>query len=114
VSRASISRVARRTPAAMAELLGSFGGARLQLYGLRGVSRARSAAEGLARACAGVARRHGLDLDAVGARPRGPAILVANHVSWLEPVAIGALVPCVPIANRDAALSRRRPALRTA
>lgn len=101
MSRVALSRVARRTPAAVADLLGSIGGARLQLYGLRGVSRARSAAEGLARACEGVARRHGLDLDAIGPRPSGPAILVANHVSWLDPVAIGALVPCVPIAKAE-------------
>ncbi len=103
MSRASISRVARRTPAAVAELLGSIGGARLQLYGLRGVSRARSAAEGLSIAMQGVARRHGLELDVVGARPRGPCILVANHVSWLDPVAIGALLPCAPIAMAEVA-----------
>jgi lyso-ornithine lipid O-acyltransferase len=52
-----------------------------------------------------VARRmltlHGLELDAEGPLPLGPALLTANHVSWLDPLVVASLVPCSPISKAD-------------
>jgi 1-acyl-sn-glycerol-3-phosphate acyltransferase len=44
---------------------------------------------------------HGIELDASGPLPLGPAILAANHVSWLDPLVIASLLPCVPISKAD-------------
>lgn len=54
-----------------------------------------------------VARRalelHGIALEATGPVPLGPALLVSNHVSWLDPLVVASLVPCVPISKLDLA-----------
>jgi 1-acyl-sn-glycerol-3-phosphate acyltransferase len=55
------------------------------------------------RGMAGVAASQGLDIRIRGALPAGPAILVANHVSYLDPVVIGALTPCAAIAKGEVA-----------
>lgn len=44
---------------------------------------------------------HGIELDACGPLPLGPAILAANHVSWLDPLVVASLLPCVPISKAD-------------
>ncbi len=44
---------------------------------------------------------HGIELDTLGPFPLGPAILAANHVSWLDPLVIASLLPCVPISKAD-------------
>lgn len=46
----------------------------------------------------------GLRLDVHGARPsQGPGLIVANHISWIDIIAIGSLVPCHFIAKSDVA-----------
>ncbi len=44
---------------------------------------------------------HGVAIDAQGPIPLGPAVLVANHVSWLDPLVVASLVPCAPISKAD-------------
>lgn len=53
------------------------------------------------RGMAGVAASQGLEIRVHGALPVGPAILVANHVSYLDPVVLGALAPVAPIAKGE-------------
>ncbi len=45
----------------------------------------------------------GIEVDVSGARPSGPALLVANHLSYLDPILIAAEVECVPISKSDLA-----------
>lgn len=63
----------------------------------------RAAAHRLARALHAIARAHDLDVRVQGELPRGPALIVANHVSYLDPIAILPLVPAIPIAKGDVA-----------
>ncbi len=46
-------------------------------------------------------RVHGVDLRCSGPTPRPPAILVANHISYLDPLVIAAVVPCIAIAKGE-------------
>jgi 1-acyl-sn-glycerol-3-phosphate acyltransferase len=46
-------------------------------------------------------RLHGIDLDAGGPLPLGPALLASNHVSWLDPLVVASVLPCVPISKLD-------------
>ncbi len=50
-----------------------------------------------------VLRLHGLELEVSGPIPRGPALLVANHLSYLDPIVLAALVDAVPISKADVA-----------
>jgi lyso-ornithine lipid O-acyltransferase len=44
---------------------------------------------------------HGIDLRVEGDRPRGPALLVANHIGYFDPIVIGALAKCVSVAKEE-------------
>jgi 1-acyl-sn-glycerol-3-phosphate acyltransferase len=44
---------------------------------------------------------HGITCAASGAPVPAGAILVANHVSWLDPLVVAAHVPCVPVSKVD-------------
>jgi 1-acyl-sn-glycerol-3-phosphate acyltransferase len=46
---------------------------------------------------------HGIEVRAGGDVPRSPAILVANHVSYLDPLAIMSVIPSVAIAKHEVA-----------
>lgn len=43
----------------------------------------------------------GLNIDVTGHVPRGPAVLVANHVGYLDPMVLCSTLPAVPIAKRE-------------
>lgn len=57
----------------------------------------------LGRASRKVMRIHGIELEVSGPVPRGPALLVANHLSYLDPLVLAALVDAVPISKADVA-----------
>lgn len=44
---------------------------------------------------------HGVGVRATGPIPRRPCLLVANHVGYLDPLAIGSVVPCVTITKHE-------------
>jgi 1-acyl-sn-glycerol-3-phosphate acyltransferase len=48
-------------------------------------------------------RTHGFDVRCRGRLPGGPVVIVANHLSWVDPLALASLGPCVPIAKGEIA-----------
>ena len=83
---------------------------RFMVTALDAIGRARMAREdrpGRARrlhaACAEIATIHDLQLGVRGRFPTGPAVIVSNHVSYLDAIAIAAAVPCAPIAKSEVA-----------
>jgi 1-acyl-sn-glycerol-3-phosphate acyltransferase len=44
---------------------------------------------------------HGVEVRHSGPAPRPPAILVTNHVSYLDPLVIAAVAPCIAIAKGE-------------
>jgi len=63
----------------------------------------RAAAHRLAGALGAIARAHDLDVRVCGDVPRGPALIVANHVSYLDPIAILPVCPAIPVAKGEVA-----------
>jgi 1-acyl-sn-glycerol-3-phosphate acyltransferase len=61
----------------------------------------REAAHRLAGAVGTMARSHELVVETRGEIPRGPALIVANHVSYLDPIAILPHCPAMPIAKGE-------------
>jgi 1-acyl-sn-glycerol-3-phosphate acyltransferase len=55
----------------------------------------------LSRAFASLAGAHGLSIAVAGEPPRRPCVLVANHLSYLDPIALLALVPAHPICKGE-------------
>jgi 1-acyl-sn-glycerol-3-phosphate acyltransferase len=64
-----------------------------------GLMRARAAV--LGRASRKVMRIHGIELQVAGPIPQGPAIIASNHLSYLDPLVLAALVDAVPISKAD-------------
>jgi 1-acyl-sn-glycerol-3-phosphate acyltransferase len=60
---------------------------------------------GLARRAMRTARTilhvHGVDVRAVGREPHGPCVLVVNHLSYLDPLVVCSLLPCIAIAKGE-------------
>jgi 1-acyl-sn-glycerol-3-phosphate acyltransferase len=97
-SAAGLARATARVAAtaAIAAVTAARAG-RLAHEGARARDRARTLRDG----CRAVMRTHGLALEVDGALPRGPFLLAANHVSWLDPLVIASQVPCAPISKAD-------------
>jgi 1-acyl-sn-glycerol-3-phosphate acyltransferase len=55
----------------------------------------------LHEACVELADAHRLAIAVEGSWPEGPAVLAANHLSYLDPVVIGACLPLAPIAKAE-------------
>jgi lyso-ornithine lipid O-acyltransferase len=46
-------------------------------------------------------RVHGIEVEERGSRPAGPALIVSNHVSYLDPLVVMAASPSLPIAKDE-------------
>jgi 1-acyl-sn-glycerol-3-phosphate acyltransferase len=44
---------------------------------------------------------HGFRIEVTGRIPAGPSVLVANHVSYLDPLVVMGLLPCLPLAKSE-------------
>ena len=61
----------------------------------------RAAALALAGALGAIARAHDLVVTVRGEVPRSGALVVANHVSYLDPIALLPCCPAIPIAKHE-------------
>jgi 1-acyl-sn-glycerol-3-phosphate acyltransferase len=84
--------------------------ARFAVATLDAIGRARMTKPDLAQraqrlhaTCAEIATIHSLHLGVRGRFPAGPAVIVTNHVGYLDAVAIAAALPCTPIAKSEVA-----------
>jgi 1-acyl-sn-glycerol-3-phosphate acyltransferase len=50
-----------------------------------------------------VLQLHELAVEVRGPFPLGPAVLVCNHVSWLDPLVVASQLPCIPVSKLDVA-----------
>lgn len=55
----------------------------------------------LSKVCTRLAEAHGLQIDRSGEIPSRPTVFVCNHVSYLDPVALAALVPSLPLSKAE-------------
>jgi len=60
-----------------------------------------AAAHRLAGALGTIARAHDIAVEVHGEVPRSCALIVANHVSYLDPVAILPICPAIPVAKAE-------------
>ncbi|MCS6898500.1 MAG: lysophospholipid acyltransferase family protein [Myxococcales bacterium] len=72
---------------------------------LRGFVSAHADALGRARSLQEQLRKlmeiHGIQTSVEGVPPDGPSVVVCNHLSYLDPVIVGSLLPCAPIAKEE-------------
>jgi 1-acyl-sn-glycerol-3-phosphate acyltransferase len=61
----------------------------------------RSRATVLQQISRALLRIHGIEVEERGMRPAGPALLVSNHVSYLDPVVVMASHPALPVAKDE-------------
>ncbi|MBK9036561.1 MAG: 1-acyl-sn-glycerol-3-phosphate acyltransferase [Myxococcales bacterium] len=89
---ARIARAAVTTLAAVGE-------ARIARAAATPAAQARALSSTVAELCA----IHGVDVEVDGALPDWPCLMVANHLSYLDPLAILARAPALPLAGADVA-----------
>jgi 1-acyl-sn-glycerol-3-phosphate acyltransferase len=87
-----------RTGGHVLETIGRF---RVDTLGMAGERRLQVRAERLRDVAADVCRLHGFDVRVEGALPRRPAILISNHVSYVDAPVLAGLVPCTVIAKGE-------------
>jgi lyso-ornithine lipid O-acyltransferase len=61
----------------------------------------RARAFGLSRLAADMCSIHRCRLALSGPVPQGPVVLVANHLSYIDPLVLASIVPCVPLAKSE-------------
>ncbi len=63
----------------------------------------RDGALALQRLCSSLCKAHGWHVQVFGELPPGPAVLVANHSSYLDPLVLCGQTACCPIAKEELA-----------
>jgi 1-acyl-sn-glycerol-3-phosphate acyltransferase len=66
---------------------------------LEPAARARAGAELLSSVADDVLRAHGIETQLVGLVPTTPALVVSNHVGYLDPLIVGRVIPALPLAK---------------
>jgi 1-acyl-sn-glycerol-3-phosphate acyltransferase len=95
---AAVARAGRRSSAALVSALASLGRARMWPAPTI-ATRAAQLAVGMREQCT----VHDLDIEVTGRLPEGPAVVVANHLSYLDCLVLCAQAPFVPIAKGEVA-----------
>ncbi|WP_373044802.1 lysophospholipid acyltransferase family protein [Vulgatibacter sp.] len=84
-------------------VLEGIGSARLDAHDAAPAIARRKRAAALRAVLAELCRIHRIDTVLRGRIPEAPAVLVANHSSYLDPMVLAGLVPAAPIAKREVA-----------
>jgi 1-acyl-sn-glycerol-3-phosphate acyltransferase len=84
-------------------VLESIGRYRLDAAGIDRARRLLLRGERLQRVAAEVCRLHGFEARVEGVLPNRPAILIANHVSYVDAPVLASLMPCTVIAKAEVA-----------
>jgi 1-acyl-sn-glycerol-3-phosphate acyltransferase len=99
----AVARIGSTLPRAGLRALEGMGRVRLDVRDAEAADVLRLRAAVLHGVFAELQRIHRIDLDVAGATPQGPALLVANHMSYLDPLVIAGLLRCAPIAKHEVA-----------
>ncbi len=57
----------------------------------------------LSELCRWLCQLHGIEVELVGRLPQGPAVVVANHLGYIDPMVLCSLLPCSAIAKHEIA-----------
>ncbi|MEW6272802.1 MAG: lysophospholipid acyltransferase family protein [Thermodesulfobacteriota bacterium] len=98
---AAALRVWQRLAGARRDIALAMRTARADALRLEDAALLRSRAYSLSRLFARLCAQNGMRIAVSGPIPRGPVVLTANHVGYLDPVAVGSIVPCIPVAKRE-------------
>jgi 1-acyl-sn-glycerol-3-phosphate acyltransferase len=93
------ARIVRVGGAALEQI----GRARLEPPREAPLQRMRKRAHRLTGVCSDLCRWHGFRFEVEGRLPSEPAVLVANHVSYVDAPVLVSLSPCTPIAKAEIA-----------
>jgi 1-acyl-sn-glycerol-3-phosphate acyltransferase len=96
-------RVTRRFSGLTGHCFASLAGARRIASIADRPSRRKAQATALSRISAELCRLHGFRIVVSGPVPEGPVVIVANHLSYLDPLVLVGTLPCIPIAKREVA-----------
>lgn len=73
----------------------------LATAGAAGAVQSSVYAERAARTAKTILSVHGVDVRTSGPVPKGPFVVVSNHVSYIDPLLVSAVVPCISIAKGE-------------
>jgi 1-acyl-sn-glycerol-3-phosphate acyltransferase len=96
-------RAGARMTGTSVRVLDALGRLRMQAFRRGGTLATLTRAEGLTELSRAVCALHAVTIERVGALPEPPFVLVSNHLSYLDPLVLATLTPCVPIAKRAVA-----------
>lgn len=62
---------------------------------------AKASARAFHNVCRAVCASNRIRVELDGYLPSGPVVIVANHGSYVDPIVLGSLAPCIPVAKRE-------------